>query len=156
MNNTDNVTNFPADAVVPSERCTVCEGWYAAPLSFYHTQEECNAAKAKLPPKDEFLDLDPAMRPVAEKYGRELFALVMNAGMAGQALQVIAAAAEKHRSRGLTHAAGVMAQSFNQVSNALVKLKGWDEGMLAQCDRDIMLAFKNKLVVPGSTIILNS
>lgn len=50
---------------------------------------EDNAAAA-----DEFLDLDPVFRPVAAQYGRDLFALVFNAGIAGQATNVLAAQAQ--------------------------------------------------------------
>ncbi len=105
---------------------------------------------------DEYLDLDACFRPVAQQYGRELFALVYNAGMAGQAMAVLAGQADKHHSKGMAHAAGVLAQAFNHVSTELCKVKGWEAGILAQCDRDIALAFKNKLIVPGSAILLNS
>ena len=105
---------------------------------------------------DEMLDLDPVMRPVAAKYGREMFALVMNAGMASQAAEVLVGQARKHSSRAGLHAVGVLTSAFNQVSNAYCKEKGWSEGELAQCDRDIMLAFTGKVVTPGSALILNS
>ena len=105
---------------------------------------------------DEFLDIEAFMRPVAAQYGRELFALVYNAGMAGQAMQVLAAQADKHHSKALAHASGVLAQAFNHVSTELCKVKGWEAGTLAQVDRDIALAFKGRLIVPGSAILLNS
>lgn len=107
-------------------------------------------------PADEMLDLDPAMRPVAAKYGREMFALVMNAGMASQAAEVLVGQVRKHSSRAGLHAVGVLTQAFNQVSNAYCKLKEWDEGILAQCDRDIQMAFAGKIVAPGSALVLNS
>lgn len=105
---------------------------------------------------DDMLDLDPVMRPVAAKYGREMFALVMNAGMASQAAEVLAAQAQKRQSRATAHAVGVLSSAFNQVSNAYCKMHGWTEGELAQCDRDIMLAFAGKIAKPGSALILNS
>ncbi len=108
-------------------------------------------------PADTFEDIEPAFRGVAAKYGRDMFALVMNAGMAGQATAELARQAQKHGSNKAAHAVGVVAQAFNQVSNAYVVLKGWDEGTLAQCDRDIQLAFAGKIQVVGGTgpLILN-
>lgn len=99
--------------------------------------------------EDLFEDIEPLFRDVAKRYGREMFALVMNAGMAQQAVAVLASQAEKHGSRKGLHAVGVVSQSFNQVSNAYVKLQGWSEELLAQCDRDIQLAFAGRLVVAG-------
>mgnify|MGYP001588248916 FL=1 len=115
-------------------------------------------AEAPTPPTDTFEDLDPCFRPVAAKYSREMFALVMNAGMAGQAAEVLTAQAQLHGSRAAAHAVGVMAQSFNQLSNAYCKLQGWEAGMLAQCDRDLQLAFAGKVAVAGEGMIklLNS
>lgn len=105
---------------------------------------------------DEFLDLESCFRPVAQQYGREMFALVYNAGMAGQAMQVIAAQAQKHGSRAGAHAAGVVAQAFNHVSSELAKVKGWSPELLAQCDRDIGLAFQGRIIKPGGAIILDA
>ena len=107
-------------------------------------------------PKDEFLDLDPCFRPVAAQYGRSMFALVINAGIAKQAAHALSMLAQKHVSRGGVHAVGVFAASFNQVTNAYVQSQGWSEEMLAQCERDIGLAFRGKIQVPGSAIILDS
>ena len=107
-------------------------------------------------PKDEFLDLDPCFRPVAAQYGRSMFALVMNAGMAKQAASMLATLAQKHASRSGARAVRMFAGSFNQVTNAYVQSQGWEEGTLAQCDRDIQRAFAGKIQVPGSAIILDS
>lgn len=108
--------------------------------------------------QDTFEDIESCFRPVASRYGREMFALVMNAGMAGQAAQVLATLAQKHGSRGGVHAVGVVSNSFNQVANALIVAKGWDEGTLAQCDKDCQLAFAGRIQVVGGTspILLNS
>ncbi len=107
-------------------------------------------------PEDKFLDIEPAFREVAQKYGRNMFALVMNAGMAQQATQALTIQAEKHSSRSAVHAVGVLAQAFNEVSNAYVVHIGWPPELLAQCDRDIALAFKGKIITPGSAILLDS
>ena len=122
-----------------------------------------NNGEEVLPPSDfapaeadQFLDLESCFRPVAAQYGREMFALVYNAGMAGQAVAVLAAQAQKHSSRSAAHAAGVVAQAFNHVSSALAVAKGWSPELLAQCDRDIGLAFQGRIIKPGSVIILDS
>lgn len=117
--------------------------------------EDNNPADGALP-RDEFLDLDPCMRPVAAQYGRPMFALVHNAGMAGQAAEVLGRLVAKHSSQHSSHALGVLVVAFNQTSNALCVREGWTQEMLAQCERDIQLAFKGKLHVAGTSLILNS
>lgn len=106
--------------------------------------------------EDLFEDIEPLFRDVARKYGRSMFALVMNAGMAQQAAQALATLAQKHASRSGLHAVGMLSSAFNQVSNELVQLQGWDEALLAQCDRDIQLAFSHRLVVAGEMPRLDS
>ena len=101
-------------------------------------------------------DLPLEFRDVATRYGRDLFMVVFNAGLASQATQVLATFAGKHRSQHSTHAVGVLARAFNEISTAYCKQMGWNEGMLAQCDRDIQLAFQGKVIVPGQSIILDS
>jgi hypothetical protein len=102
------------------------------------------------------LDLPDHLRPVALKYGRDMFALVFDAGMCSQATQVLATLANKHMSKSGIHAVQVLASAFNEISTAYAKSKGWDEAVLAQCDRDIQLAFQGKVQVPGQSIILDS
>lgn len=99
---------------------------------------------------DEFLDLEPCVRLVAQQYGRELFALVMNAGLCSEAVKVLAAAAAKQRSQESLHAVGVLSSAFNQVSTAYCKEKGWTEEVLAQCDRDIARAWAGRIVLAGT------
>lgn len=113
--------------------------------------------EAAIKEQDDLAGIEPTFHEVVKKYGRPLFALVMNAGLAGQATQVLAAIVEKHHSRGGAHALGVLAQSFNQISNEYVKRMGWEAGMIAQCDRDVQLAFAGKIQIPGqSPIVLDS
>lgn len=102
------------------------------------------------------LDLPLEFRGVAAKYGRKMFTLVFNAGMSSQAAQVLMNFAEKHRSQHSLSALEILVSSFNEVSNDYCKLQGWDEGMIAQCDRDIRLAFKHKIITPQDKIILDS
>ena len=97
---------------------------------------------------------DPVFDGVIEKYGQDMFALVMAAGVAGQAAEA-AAALGQHNPK-MLHAVGMLAGCFNQVSNALVIAKGWDEALVAQCDRDIQLAFSGKIATADGKIILDS
>lgn len=101
-------------------------------------------------PEDLMEDVELSFRPVAKQYGREMFSFVMAAGMASQAAEVLAQQAQKHRSRHATAAIAVLANSFNSISNAYAAKQGWDEGSLAQCDRDIRLAFAGRIVVAGA------
>lgn len=121
-----------------------------------NNEEKVEVATGEGVVEESFADLRECFRPVAEKYGREMFALVFNAGIASQAAQVMAQLAEKHASRGGLHAIGMLSQSFNAVSNSYAKKMGWTEAELAQCDRDIGLAWKGQIVVPGQAIILDS
>lgn len=104
----------------------------------------------------EYPDIEEVFWPVIDVHGREMFALVMNAGMARQAVEVLGAQAQKHQSSHSLHAVRMLAQAFNQVSSAYAAKEGWTEEQLALCDRDIQLAFKGKIITPGSAILLNS
>jgi len=97
-------------------------------------------------PQDEMLDIDPSFREAARLHGRGMFALVMHAGMARQAAEVLAAKAQ-HDPQEL-HAINVLATAFNHCSTALAKREGWTEERMLACDRDIQLAFSGKLIVP--------
>lgn len=95
--------------------------------------------------EDELLDIEECLRPVVREWGRDMFALVMAAGMAGQAAEVLGAFVGKHRSSHSAHALGVLSSAFNQVSTALAKEKGWGEGELVQCQRDVERAWAGKI-----------
>ncbi len=101
------------------------------------------------------LDIEACFRPVVEKHGRELFALVMNAGLGRQAAEVLSTMAQKHHSQHGLRAAGMLADCFNQVSNAYCAKMEWTQEQLAECDRDIQMAFRTKLIVPetGSIVL---
>jgi len=93
--------------------------------------------------------------PVVLQYGRELFALCMNAGIAGQAAEQLSLGVGKNPR--MTRALRLFCKSYNELSNEFVMKMGWPPELVAQCDRDIQLAFAGKLVVPeGGKIILNS
>lgn len=106
--------------------------------------------------QDTLTDVPKEFHSVVQAHGREMWALVMNVQMAGIAVERLAAFADKHKSQHAAHAVGVLANAFNQLSNAYVAKMGWTQEMLVQCDRDLQMAFKGKIVVPGSALILNS
>jgi hypothetical protein len=95
-------------------------------------------------PKDTFEDIEPHFRPVAQKHGRALFAAVMLAGMGRQAVVVLMALSEKHRSRYGANATMQLGSSVEQLVNALAVEKGWTAEVLAQVDKDIQDAWAKR------------
>ena len=93
----------------------------------------------------ENFDLPEYFRPIAAKYGREMFSLVMNAGIASQA----AAHAMQD-----AHALRLLITSYNQLSNMYVQGKGWDERTLAECSSAIQLAFARQIQIATPELIL--
>lgn len=108
---------------------------------------------------ERFPQVDRCFREVCDKYGLDMFALVFNAGMAGQAAAVLAQAQRKPE---LLHATSVLAQAFNALSNDYFRARNaaepehWTEAMVAQCDRDVQLAMAGRIQTPGNKIILDS
>jgi hypothetical protein len=92
--------------------------------------------------------IEECFHEVVWKHGRDMFLLVLNAGMAQEAVKKLAERAGQ--SRELRHAVQVVAGAFNTLSNELAVTKGWTGEMLAQCERDTQLAFSHKIVVPGA------
>lgn len=103
-----------------------------------------------------FPDIEECFRPVCVKYGREMFAFLMNVGLGKSAAEVLGQYAPKLHSQHFDKATVALISAFNQITNSYVGKTGWTQGELAQCDRDIQLAYSGKLIVPkGSPIILN-
>ena len=88
-------------------------------------------------------DLPAQLADVVMKHGRPMVALVFGAGLGSEATKVLA---ERSRGGAVLHAVRVLAQVYNETSTAYVKSQGWTEGMLAECDRDIQLAFSAQIV----------
>lgn len=99
---------------------------------------------------NEFLDLPEQLRGPAQTHGRDMVALVYGAGMASEAMKVLA----KHqKSPDVSRALVVLSNIFNETSTAYCKTKGWTEEMLAMCDRDISLSFAAGIVTPRKIIL---
>ena len=103
---------------------------------------------------DTFADLPEPLRAVAGKYGRAMVALVYGAGMASEAMKVLAFEIARSRSTAGRHALLVLGQTFNEASTALAKSHAWTEELMAQCDRDISIAFASAVQTPTRKIIL--
>lgn len=99
-------------------------------------------------------DIPQVLMKVVEQYGREMVALVYGAGLASEATKVLAGRGQALRDRELLHATCLLGETFNQVSSAYCKQKGWTEAELAQCDRDIMLSFASAVQVAEAPKII--
>lgn len=117
-------------------------------------KEEMNGTDVTEGAKDSFEDMPEWGREVARKYGRSMFALVLNAGMAQQATAALNEVINKHQSRHGQRALAIIADAFNQVSNAYVLQMGWDAETLAQCDRDCQLAYSKSIQLAPAGILL--
>ena len=106
--------------------------------------------------EDLFLDLPLALRGPASVHGRAMVALVYGAGMASEAMKVLAQRNQARQDGACIHALRVIADVYNESSTALCKVHGWTEGELAMCDRDINLAFASCVQAPTGKIILDS
>ncbi len=120
-------------------------------------------SKIEPPPNS---DVDPCFHPVIERFGREMFALVMGAGLAGQSAAHLAAVAGKlegsqskmnHRlAAEMNHAIAIVASAFNELSNSYVKKMGWPPEDVAACDSAIQVAYASKLsTLPEAKIVLH-
>lgn len=119
-------------------------------------QKNSEVAAAAVAEEDPALldGIDPCFHDVVRRYGRPLWSVVMNAGMIREALGRMAALAQKHHSRDGLHAVEVLGQAAGQLATDYAHSQGWTQGDLAQCDRDVQLAFASKVATPGSSIIL--
>ncbi len=104
--------------------------------------------------QESFADIDPDLRPVAEKYGRAMFALVHNAGMAGEATRILTDVVQRHQSKAGLHAVTVIATALNAISNQIALQAGWTAEEIGECQAAIQLAYGKKIVVPGSRILV--
>lgn len=109
--------------------------------------------RVEAPPTD-LSDIEPCFHPVVTQYGRAMFALVMNATLAQQGISVLARLVDKHRSNHGAKAVQIVANTINIISQNYLIAKEWSPELLAQCSRDIERAYTTKIVMPGSSIIL--
>lgn len=113
-----------------------------------------NEAEKVEPTEDLMQDIDPIFHGVVRKHGRSMFALVMSAGMGGEAARVAGEVfSRQHSSHGI-EALRTLISVFNQVSNAYVTQMGWTQEQLGACEQDIKVAFAGKLEVVKSPIVL--
>ena len=113
------------------------------------SEKEVSVPAAEVPNRD----LPEALRKVANEYGREMFALVMGAGMASQAMEVLGELVRKHSSRHGSHALVVFGESFNNLSDAYAREKGWDAEQLAKCQQAVQMAVASQLTLPDGSLV---
>lgn len=107
-------------------------------------------------PLDTFEDIPAEFRPVAQKYGRELYSTVLAIGLSRQAAEKLYDFVAKHHSRHALIALQTLLDSYNGMSSGFVASRGWTEELLAQCDRDLQLAWAGKLVTVERKLVLDS
>lgn len=99
--------------------------------------------------------IPPAFHHVVREYGREMFLLVWNTGMATEAVQRLMQLAQKHQSKaGLTDTAAV-ASAYNQVATLLAQSQGWQQDIVQECDQAIRRAFALSGDTTGSLVKLH-
>lgn len=93
------------------------------------------ALKAKLP---------DWLQPVCEEHNPAILAFVMNAGVASEALAVVATLAQKNKSRHGMAAVEQLARMLQDLSALYAAERGWGQEMLAEADAAILAAFSTK------------
>ena len=98
--------------------------------------------------------IDPCFDSVVDRWGREMFALCMQAGLASAAgVQLMGlverlgsgSAASRQNSHIIAQALRVLAGGFNEMSNELIKAKGWKAEEIEACNAAIEQAWSAKL-----------
>lgn len=112
-----------------------------------------------------FEGLDECFWSVVREHGREMFLLVFNANVAGEATQHLAAiagrfaqgsASGRQNAAEISHAVAVIASAFNVLSNGLCAKHGWTAEQLAACQSAIEQAWAGKVrAEEGPRIVLH-
>lgn len=115
--------------------------------------------------KPEHQGLDECFWPVVDRFGREMFVLVFNANVAGQATEHLIAIASRfnqgsasgrQNSGEMLHAVTVISAAFNELSNGLCVKHGWTPEQLGECQSAIEAAWAGKISVEeGPRIVLH-
>lgn len=101
--------------------------------------------------------IPPEFKPVVLEYGADMVGTVLDAGLCSEAVKKLVEVGQVTRRPEVLAAVAVLARAFNSISSAYCHEKGWTEELLAQCDRDLQLAYAGKLIVPeGGRIVLDS
>ena len=103
-------------------------------------------------------DLPKEFVLVGEKHGGEMLQAVLDAGLCSEAVGKLVDVSRAMQRPEVMAAVMVLARAYNRLSTEYCKGKGWTEAMLAECDRDLQLAFAGKVWTPeqGGKIILDS
>jgi len=86
-----------------------------------------------------------------------MVACVLDAGLCSEAVKELVRIGQATKRSEVLAAVTVLARAYNEISSRYCQGQGWSEELLAQCDRDLQLAFAKKLIVPeGGRIVLDS
>lgn len=97
--------------------------------------------------------LPEELQPIAERYGRELFATVMNVNSANAQLAILHQWAQGNHSA--SAAVRTLATNLNQLAQAFLATKGWPPERVAEAAGELQLAASragNRIIVPGRTV----
>lgn len=100
--------------------------------------------------------LPPEFTPVVEAYGLPMVQAVLDAGLCSEAVGKLAAIGRASGRGEILPAVMILAKAYNRISSAYCRDRGWTEELLAQCDRDLQLAFAGKVWTPSGNIVLDS
>lgn len=88
------------------------------------------------------MNIDQIFAQVILKHSRGMFMLVYNSQMAAHAMQNAAQVADKHQSRKLQMALGILGEAYNHLSQGLIEASGWTPEQLGSCEQDILVVFQ--------------
>ena len=100
--------------------------------------------------------LDACFDSVVDKHGREMFALVMQAGLGSAATEQLnqlagtlaeGSAISRRNSFVILQAMRVLAGAVNELGNELIKAKGWSAEEIEACNAALEQAWAGKLSV---------
>jgi len=105
--------------------------------------------------QEQFLDLPPKFRSIAQQHGREMFALYINTKLIKQIAEQLSLGVEK--SPRTVKALRLFCKSYNELSHEYAEKQGWTQEQIAHCERDMQLVLEGRLVVlEGGKILLDS
>lgn len=114
-------------------------------------------------PDAKYAGLDECFWPVVDRFGREMFVLIFNAQVAGQATGHLAAVVERfnqgsaqgrQNAAEIRHAVMLISSAFNELSNGLCAKHGWTPEQLGECQAAIEVAWAGKVAVDSAPRIV--
>ena len=88
-------------------------------------------------------DIPPFLHPLTEKWDTEMIRVVLQAGLAREAAEILTKAAGPHNPK-LHHAIKTLVVSINLSGEALLRAKGWKREDLWEVEKEIELKWKEQ------------